>query len=180
VSDFIGTYANLQGMKIGRRFRVDELAGRDKAGAPRWKVVCDVCWLPQTLPHSKVANLVQGKRSQISLLCSNPACPSSRHENENETITQFRRRERREAQEAAASAAKAQRAAELLAAKQRINDDKFADLKTQYRTYWLHQIKTAIDEAEIVSLPRWSKLSDATRQQILTACAADPTVQIRF
>lgn len=166
-------------MKVGQ-FLIQELAGRDKSGAPTWKVICDVCVFPQTLPHSKLANLVQGKHSQVSLLCPNPACPLSHHENENETITQFRRRERKQAQEAEASAVEAQRAAEQLAAKQRINDAKLADLKTQYRTYWLHQIKTTIAESEIATLHHWGELSAETRQQLLAACAADPIVRIRF
>lgn len=179
MSTFLGTSANLAGMKVGQ-FLIEELAGRDKAGAPLWKVVCDVCVFPQTLPHSKLANLVQGKHSQVSLLCANLACPLSHHENQNETITQFRRQERRQAQEAEALAAAAQRSAEQLAAKQRLNNAKLADLKTQYRTYWLHQIKTTIDEAAIASLAQWSSLSEDTRKQLLAACAADPTVRIKF
>lgn len=176
---FVGTFANLAGMTVGR-FRIDQLTGRDKAGAPRWRVICGVCYLPQTLPHAKLANLVQGKHSQASLLCANPACPLSHHERQVETITDLRRQERRENREAEEAALEARLAAESLAAKQRLNDAKFADLQTQYREYWLHQIKTTIEEAEIASLARWSKLSDGTRKAVLDAIASDATLQVRF
>jgi hypothetical protein len=176
---FIGTFADLTGMKVGR-FRVEELTGRDKAGAPRWKVVCGVCCFPQTLPHSNAVNLVQGKHSQTSLLCANPACPLSHQAREIETITDLRRKERRQAKEAEASAAEAQRAVEQQATKLRASEARMTGIKASYRTYWLHQIRTTIPESEIATLAQWGKLSEATRQQVLTACAADPTVQIRF
>jgi hypothetical protein len=176
--NFLGTYANLAGLKIGQ-FTVEELAGRDASGAPRWRIVCADCHYPQTLPHSRIAPLVQGRNTQTTLRCANPACPQSHRESQSETIDEFRKRQRREAEQAARVAAEVQRAAEAETVKQRIEDARIAALKAEYRFYWNHQINTTIEESRIAPLARWCQLSDGTRKTVLDRLRANPTARIQ-
>jgi len=174
---FLGTHADLGGQQIGA-FRVVELAGRDAAGAPRWRIVCDGCHYPQTLPHSRIALLVQGRHSQITLLCANPACPQSHREHESETIDEFRRRERREAEQAASAAAEAQRADQASAAKEQADCARSAEIQRQYIQYLNHQWRAGQDDDKICPISKWFALQPGTRRIVNDLIAKDPGAKI--
>jgi hypothetical protein len=95
------------------------------------------------------------------------------------TLAEFRRREHREDEKAAALAAEAQRVAEAETVKQRIEDARIAALKSSYRIYWLHQIKTSIEETKIVPFSRWCELQDGTRKTVLDRLRANSTARIQ-
>jgi hypothetical protein len=175
MNNFLGTFANLAGKRIGR-FIVTELAGRDTSGAPRWKVVCDECSYPKTLSHSKLAPLVQGRHSQISLLCQNPACPLSHRENQTETLTDIRRQER----QAEAKAAEAQREAAANAEKEQkkaVRDDR---IRREYLAYLNHQWRVGAADKDICTQKRWFSLSDSSRKHVLDAAEKHPTSPLIF
>lgn len=174
---FLGTYANLTGYDIGN-FSVEGLAGRDPSGAPRWKVVCEHCHYPQTVSHARLAPLVQGRNTQATLQCANPACPLSRQETHEETFAQFRRREARQAKEAADAAAVVQRAADEQAAKEREVALRKEQIQRQYIRYLNHQWRAGQADHKICTRERWFELTDGTRRTVLDLIAKDPSVQI--
>lgn len=174
--NFIGNYANLTGQRIGP-FYVEGMVGRNASGAPCWRIIHEVedCGCPQMVEHSRLVLLLQGRGTQISLHCANPACEFSRQTRQIETVEQFRKHERNEA----IAASEAQEVSTREQARKRIADSRLAALKEQYRAYWLHQIKTDIEESRIASFVRWCELSDTTRQEIVDLCHADSTVRIQ-
>jgi phage terminase large subunit GpA-like protein len=174
---FIGTFANLTGYKVGD-FKVEGLAGRDAAGAPRWTVACRKCGQEQVLAHARMATALESKAVN-NLVCANPSCPLSRsHDKESESFAEFRQRERREAEQAArqSKAEAAERQAE--AAKGRAEFEKVAALRMEYRTYWNHQIQTEIEESKLISFKRWQQLQPDTRSLILDKIKTDPTIMV--
>lgn len=175
---FIGTYyADLTGQQIGA-FRVESLAGRDASGAPCWRIVCDRCQYPQTLPHSKIAPLVQGRNSQVSLLCANPACRHSHREQQSETIDEFRRRERREAAQEAKADAETKRLSDAQAEKDRKQSARDAVIQQQYLQYLNHQWAAGQMDEHICTKKRWFELTPSSRQIVLDLIQKDPTVRI--
>jgi len=173
---FLGNFADLTGYKISS-FRVEGLAGRDAAGAPRWSVVCGECGEPQVVPHARAAALLESKTGDDNLYCTNGGCPLSRSQaSSSETFAQFRKRERREAAEQGRRVAEAQSAAEAEAAKQRVKDAKLSALRAEYVRFWNHQIKTRIEESKIVTFDRWQQLTEHTRRMVLSRISADSTV----
>jgi hypothetical protein len=172
---FIGTFADLTGKKIGK-FVVDGLSGRDKTRSPVWRVLCDLCSYPQSLPHSKVAPLVQGRHSQVSLLCANAACPASRHERKVETISDIRRQEK----QAAIEVAEAKREADALAEKDRLKAARRDRIMSEFVKYLNHQWKVGADDAQICHQRRWFALSDESRKAILDAMKKNPRATVLF
>lgn len=172
---FLGTFANLTGRKIGK-FVVDGLSGRDKSGAPVWRVLCDHCSYPQTMPHSKVAPLVQGRHSQISLLCQNPACPLSHRENQTETLTDIRRQER----QAELKAAEAQRQAAANDEKERKKAARAYRIQRDFLAYLNHQWRVGAADKDICTQKRWLSLSDSSRKNVLNAMEKNPTSPLIF
>ena len=172
---FLGTHVNLTDRQVGN-FVIEGLVGRNAARAPRWKIRCKICEYSWVLDHERIAPIVQGKNTQISLLCANPACSLHRQEHHTETVEQFKRRIRKEEEQRSKEAAEVQRAAEAQAVAKRAEDAKLATLQASYRVYWNHQIKTAIEERQIVSFARWRELQPGTREMVLSRCKADPTV----
>jgi len=175
MSNFIGTYADLRGKRVGE-FLIEDLVGRNAFGAPRWKVVCDVCCYPQTLPHSKLAPLVQGKHSQVSLQCQNFACPQSRRERHTETIDDFRRQER----QALAKAAEAQREAAANAEKEKKKAARADRIQREYLAYLNHSWKVGAADKDICTQRRWASLSDTSRKNVLDAMEKNPTSPLIF
>ncbi len=171
---FLGTFADLTGQKIGK-FVVDGLAGRDN-GAPRWKLICGTCFYPQNLPHSKVAPLVQGRHSQKSLLCANPACPASRHEHQVETLTDIRRQER----QAELKAAEAQRQAAANDEKERKKAARADRIQREFLRYLSHQWRVGAADKDICKQSRWFSLSDSSRKNVLDAMEKNPTSPLIF
>lgn len=168
---FLGTYADLTGYHIGS-FTVDGLIGRDKSGAPTYRVKCGQCWSHQGIGHARLAHLTQSKASQRSLCCNNPACPLSRHEHHSESLGDLRGQERKQAEQAA----EAVRLARIEAEKQRAKAAQIAALKAEYRRYWNHQMRTNIEQSKIVKLERWQQLTEGTRRLIMDRISKDPTV----
>jgi signal transduction histidine kinase len=126
------------------------------------------------LDHSRLAPIVQNRRTQISLQC--PICPASRTTSETETFEQFRKRELREAKAAATQAAETQRETNAQAAKQRTADAQRLALQREYIRFWSHQLRAGTPE--ILSRQRWESLPPGTRERILQTIAKDPTVQV--
>lgn len=176
MNDFLGTYANLAGRQLGN-FRVEELAGRNRQGAPRWKVVCR-CGCPQTIEHAKLAPLVQGRRSQLSLLCASPACELSRQTSEIETVEQFRRREQMEAKHAATAAAEAERISVAKAEELRAQAIREFEIQRQYTRYVNHQWNAGQSDDAICTRQRWFELTDGSRQIVMDAITKNPAVRI--
>lgn len=174
--NFVGTFADLTGERLGP-FHVKSMAGRDATGIPRWKIVC-TCGYPQTLDHYRLLPLVESKHSQTTLRCANPACELARHSHRSESLSDMRRRERQANEQAARSAEEVQKSAQEQASKERARDARIAALKAEYRTYWLHQIQTSIEESKIASLARWCELSDTTRSRLLEIMQKDPNARI--
>jgi hypothetical protein len=172
---FLGTFADLTGKKIGK-FVVDGLSGRDKAAAPVWRVLCDLCSFPQSIPHYKIAPLVQGRHSQMSLLCANPACPASRHERHTETIDDFRRQER----QALAKAAEAQREAAANAEKEQKKAARADRIQREYLAYLNHSWRVGAADKDICTQRRWATLSDTSRRKVLDAMEKYPTSPLIF
>jgi hypothetical protein len=172
-------YADLRGQRIGH-FLVEEFVGRDAAGAPCWRVVClkDGCNYPQTLRHSRLAPLVQGRSTQSTLLCANPACPLSRHENRVESIDEFRRQQRRESIQSARMAAEEHQAAETKAGKDRLWAVRNDEIQRQYIKYVNHQWMAGQVDERICGRQRWFELSDVSRRTILDIIEKGPTVRI--
>lgn len=177
MNSFLGSYVNMTGYEIGN-FRVEGLAGRDPSGAPCWRIVCAQCCYPQTLPHAKLAPLVQGRHSQITLLCANSACPLSCQETLAETFSQFRRREAGLAKQAADTAAVAQRAAEAEAEKARAQAARHAEIQREYIRYVNHQWLAGQEDAKICTQRRWFELTGGTRRTVLDLIEKDRTVRI--
>ena len=171
---FLGTFADLTGKKIGN-FVVDGLAGRDKSGAPVWRVIHD-CGYRQSLFHSKLAPLVQGRHSQKSLLCANSACPASRHERKVETISDIRRQEK----QAAIEVAEAKREADALAEKDRLKAARRDRIMSEFVKYLNHQWKVGADDAQICHQRRWFALSDESRKALLDAMKKNPRATVLF
>lgn len=176
---FLGTYADLDGQRIGS-FRVEGLTGRDASGAPVWRVVHEDagCNYPQTLPHSKIAPLVQGRSTQASLLCANPACPLSHRESQSETIDEFRRQERRQREQAETAAAEQKRIADVAVAKERAQSVRNAEVQRQYARFVVQQWKAGQTDERICTRERFFSLSDETRQMILDTIQKNPAVRI--
>lgn len=174
---FIGTYADLTGYKIGL-FRVHALAGRDATGAPRWKLICKECGQEQVLAHTKVATVIEAKAPD-NLACVNPSCPLSKSQAKpSESLADFRKRGRIEVEQAARQAESEATHRQKQAAKEQADAAKLAALKCEYRTFWLHQIKTQIEESKITSFKRWRQLQPDTRQMILDKIKEDPTIMV--
>ena len=170
---FLGTYADLTGRRIGN-FLVAGLSGRDSAGAPCWRIVCDQCQYPQTLSHAKLAPLVQSRATQASIQCANPACPLSRQASTSETISEFRRRERREAAQAAIIEANDAAERNKETRRQRADDANLEAVRREYIRVWNHLIRTPIEESKIVTFDRWKSLSAIDRRMLLDRMNADP------
>lgn len=176
MNNSLGTFANLTGKRIGK-FTIESLAGRDKSSAaPVWRVVCDRCNYPQTLAHAKLASLVQGKHTQISLLCANPACPASRHERETESLADVRRKERQDSIVVVA----AQREAAEKAEKDRQRTARADRILREFTRYLNHQWRVGAADEQICTSRRWSSLSDASRKAVLDAMKANPNKRIDF
>lgn len=175
---FLGTFANWTGYVAGN-FTVQGLAGRDKAGAPQWTVACGKCGQAQVIPHAKVASVIQTKAPD-NLTCANAACPLSRsRDRQYESFADFRKRQRREAEQVARQAATDEELRQEKVAKHQAENSKLAALQAEYRTYWLHQIKTIIEESEIASFRRWQQLPQETRLMILDRLDKDPTLRVK-
>lgn len=174
---FLGTYADFTGYKVGG-FTVEGLAARDNKGVPVFRVVCGNCGHHQALSHARLAPLVQGRATQTSLLCANPACPLSRHERQVETIEELRRQERRQREQEASAAAEAQQAAEAKAAQDRAQAARSAEIQRQYIQYVNHQWLVGQEDAKICTRQRWFELTDGTRRTVLDLIEKDPTVRI--
>jgi hypothetical protein len=172
---FLGTYADLRGKRVGA-FRVEELAGRNKSGSPMWRVSCDVCCYPQTLPHSKLAPLVQGRHSQKTLLCANAACPASRHERHEETIKDVRRQEKQQQ----IQVAEAQRELEAKAEKDRLKADRQERIRREFAAYLNHQWRVGAKDEQICNSRRWFSLSDESRKAVLDAMKKNPAATLLF
>jgi hypothetical protein len=170
---FIGTYANLTNYRIGG-FKVTELRGRDPAGAPVWTVRCLSCGGTQDLAHARLASMVESKRTQRSLFCSNGSCRESKAESHGgQTYAQFLKQEKREAAiRAAGEADKAAVSAEMVI-RQRAKDAHLEVLRTEYRQFYLHHLKTRIDNQPIVPFARWKQLEPETRRIVLERCRTD-------
>jgi hypothetical protein len=179
MSLFLGTFADLTGYRINN-FMIEGLSGRDVSGAPFWRVVHQAagCNYPQSLPHSRIAALVQGRHSQISLLCANPACPLSHRESQSETIDEFRRRERREAEQAARAAAEAKREADAKAETDRRQAARDAEIQRTYIRYLNAQWRAGQDDDTICSRRRWFELTPGTREIVMDLIEKDPMVRI--
>ena len=170
----LGTAANLTGKKIGA-FVVDGLSGRDKSGAPVWRVIHD-CGYPQSLSHFKLAPLIQGRHSQVSLLCANPACPASRHERKVETISDIRRQEK----QAAIEVAEAKREADALAEKDRLKAARRDRIMSDFVKYLNHMWRLGADNDQICHQRRWFALSDESRKAVLDAMKKNPRAIVLF
>jgi hypothetical protein len=180
--NFIGTYANLAGSRIGN-FYVEELASRNpQNGAPRWKVRCQAeeCGYPVVLDHARLWPIVQGRATQNSLRCGNPACQWSREKRHVDTLDSFRRQEKRRENEEAAVAAERLSIQLKQAAVEKAREAKDAAIAAQYRRYFIHQIKTDIEQSKIISFSRWSQLTEGDRQRLLDICDKQPDAKIYF
>ena len=175
MSGFIGTAADLRGKRVGR-FLIDELVGRDASGAPRYRVLCDECAFPQSLSQARLAPLVQGRHSQISLLCANPACPLSHRDNQTETLSDFRRQER----QALAKAAEAQREATANAEKEQKKAARADRIQREYLAYLNHSWRVGAADKDICKQSRWFSLSDSSRKNVLDAMEKNPTSPLIF
>lgn len=173
-----GGFANLHGFRVGE-FRVERLLGRDR-GVPRWEVSCGRCGQPQFIGHLRLAPLIEGRRTQRSLQCTNPSCPLSKNTSGSKTLAEFLKRERLEAEEKAN--AEGERLAEAQAewVQERAKEAELDRLKAQFREFWLHQMKTSLPESAIPTLQQWCGFSESARQQILEKCRRDPAVEWRF
>lgn len=163
-------YADLTGRKIGK-FTIECLIGRDRAGAPVWRVTCQ-CGSHQALNHAKVAHLIETRTTQASLFCTNLACPLSRVTRCDETLADIRKRENEEVEQAAF----ARQQAEEESTKRRKEEAKTEVLRSEWRTYWRHQICTPIAEDKIATWQRWQQLSPQTRKTVMDQIATDATV----
>jgi hypothetical protein len=179
LNNFIGHFADLTNYRVGS-FLIEGFSGRDASGAPVWRIVHEDagCNYPQTLPHSKIAPLVQGRHSQITLLCANPACPQSHRENESESIDSFRRRERQEAEQAVRITAEAKRVADAQADKDRMQAARDASIQRQYLQYLNHQWNAGQTDEKICPRSRFFRLSDGTRRIVLDMIERNAAVRI--
>src|SRR5882724_6275447 len=101
VTSFRGGYADLTGYKIGN-FVVRSIAGRDRAKAPVWRLMCQKCKREQLLSHSKLTVRLESQFATETLLCQNAACPLSRRDSvHTETLADVHKQERQEQQKAA-------------------------------------------------------------------------------
>lgn len=175
MSKFLGTYADLTGKRVGK-FTVEQLAGRDKSSAPRWRILCSECSYPTTMPHAKLAPLIQGKHSQTSLLCQNPACPLSRHEREIETINDLRRKERQET----IRVAEAQKETAVMIEKDRQKAARAERIRRDFASYLNHQWRVGAPDEEICTSRRWALLSDSSRKAVLDAMKQHPNARLTF
>lgn len=175
---FIGTYyADLTGYRVGN-FKVEAIVGRDSVGAPKWRVVCKKCGQEQILPHSKVAPVIEAK-APGNLMCVNPECFLSRSQVEpSESLADLRKREHRAAEQAARLAESEATHRQEQAAKQQVQAARLARLKAEYRTFWLCQIKTQIEESRIISFKHWQQLDPSTRRMVLDRIKTDPTLMV--
>ncbi len=182
-NDFIGRYANLEGYSVGEHL-IEDLAGRNAAGALRWKVVCRRCGNLQIMDHERLAPLVEGRNTQKSLFCSNPACALSRQSNASETLTDFRRAERLEAEQAAKAAEEKQRSVQAQAAQQHAASQREEALRAGFRKYWHHEMKLAvrlgIADLEPITLNQWKELGQNVREEILKRVEEQPQVPLRL
>lgn len=175
MSLFLGTYRNLAREHIGK-FTVIELAGRDSSGAPCWRVICDTCSYPQTLPHSKLAPLVEGKDTQQSLMCQNPACDFSRVHHTEMTVADIRREEAAEA----AALLEQERAAAAKAHVALLNATRNYELHKTYCQLWNHQYRNGVSTDQICTKQRWFGLGDANRALVIAAMVANPDKRLNF
>lgn len=137
-----------------------------------WRVTCGQCGSHQGINHARLAHLLESKATQDSLLCANPGCPLSRHQHRSASLADLREQERHETQRTA----EAERLAAIEAEQQRQKDAKVEALKNQWRTYYRHQLKTQIKVSDIASWQRWQTLSPGTREMVMQALYADPTL----
>jgi hypothetical protein len=140
--------------------------------------VCDECSFPQSISHARLAPLVQGQHSQISLLCANPACPQSHCEHESETLSAFRKREFRESEKTAKVAAEAKRVADAQADKDRMQAARDAWIQRQYLQYLNHQWNAGQTDEKICPRSRWFQLTDGTRRIVLDMIEKNAAVRI--
>jgi hypothetical protein len=179
LNSFIGHFADLTNYRVGS-FLIEKFLGRDASGAPVWRIVHEDagCNCPQTLPHSKIAPLVQGRHSQITLLCANPVCPQSHRQSQSETHSEFRKRELRESEKAARVAAEEKLAADAQAEKDRKQTASDAEIQRQYIRYVHSQWAAKQNDEKICTRQRWFELTPGTRQIVNDLVQKDPTVRI--
>jgi len=175
---FIGTYADLDGQRIGFFPRRGTCWPRC-FWCSRWKLVW-MLFVPQTLPHAKLAPLVQGRHSQISLFCANPACFRSHRESQSETIDEFGGESVEKLRETARVAADAQRSAEAGTVNQRwkMPGSRRSKLR-RVPAFILPPDQYNHRGSKITPLARWCELSDGTRKTVLDLLRADPTARIK-
>src|SRR6478735_9015357 len=170
MASFLGTYTNLTNFRVSG-FLIEGLSGRDGSGRPVWRLVCDICSFPQSLSHARLAPIVQGRNSQVSLLCQNPACPQSHKARQVETLADIRREER----QAVEQAEEAKRVSDAKAAKEQVQAARAYEIQRQYTRYVNHQLKAGQSDENICTRPRWFSLSDASRSAVLDAMQKNPT-----
>jgi hypothetical protein len=176
MSGFItGGFANLQGFRTGS-LSVERLLSRDRAGIPRWEIMCTACRARQIIDHRRLAAALE---TRVALPCTNPQCPS-RRENRSETLVEFNRRQRREAEQTARETAEAQAKAETEAAKLRAKQEQLASLKNAWRELYRHHLRLGVDDSKIPTWEQWQCLGNMDRQRIMDAIHTDETVRVEL
>ena len=171
---FIGNFANLTNYKIGT-FSVEGLVGRDNSGIPRWEVSCGRCGHSQIIGHLRLAPLVEGRRTQVSLQCTYPACLLSKNRNGSETPSEFFKRERMETERQVQAEAEKKAQAEEEWARERAKAERIERVRCEYREFWLDQLNIeGHPESAIPPLKEWLALSDEARQMILERIRQHP------
>lgn len=167
-----GNFRDLTGEIVGV-FTVQRLVGRDAAGAPKWEVRCEACTACQVVPHAKLAPMIASRATNLQ--CINPDCVNYRSHGHTQTLADVRREERKQAEQDARQAVEEQRKVQEAAAK----NARLAAVRDEYRKYYVHQLGTPIDYADIVSFDRWRQLVPETRRMVLKRLEEDATVYFR-
>ena len=168
MSQFIGTYADLEGFGIGNKFVIDEICGRDAKKAPVWSVRCQRCRAYFTVPHQKLCNALESGRPEEIILCVNQSCPQSRPQTPRpETLADMRRAEQRQQrqQQIEAEQNAAKRADEQKAETNRQNAVRAEKLR--YLKFANAQILAGVPVEQIMSFQRWQQQGQHWRQELL-------------
>jgi len=156
-------FADLTGRAIGNWFRIKELAGRDRSGAPVWRVICQQCKCAQTFPHMKLTNALGSGQADV-LRCQNTACAGSHIAHaRTETLVDVRRAER-----------EAQRQAELVAKQEQERVAKKAAEEAALRAErqrWLrvanHQVSIGVPLSQVLTFQTWMCSGAHWREEIV-------------
>ncbi len=157
----LGTYRNFAGVSVGTNFSVIQLAGRDRSGAPVWRVRCCKCGFVQPFAHSQLKN---ASESGYVLFCRNARCTYSKPEPvKTETLADMLRAEQRQEQLLKQQEAQLKAEADKKAAAE-------AALRAE-RARWMRYANTQIvagaELEDILPFDRWLMQSETWKTNVL-------------